>query len=131
MHRKIEFAEAAGVPSLGRNGRMTTVGTHAMLYDGQGRLGNESCVVLAPINSQGNVGRAEVSVDCEACGEVGMFLVEAFCRRATPEARAELLARLQAVCDGLPDPVRDAEFRDEQAAQAAARAEFLARRGQP
>lgn len=127
MHRRIEFAQAAQIDSLGRNGRMTTLGAHLWHLDGQGRQNNESVVVLSPVNSRGDVGRSEISVDGEACGEVGMFFVEAFCLRATPEARAELLARLQAVCEGQPDPVRDVEARAEADAREAARAAYLAR----
>lgn len=106
MHRRIEFAQAGEVDSLGRNGRMTTMGCEMLLYEGLGRLGGESCVSVSPVNSRGDVGRAEVTVDGEACGDVGAFFVEAFCRRATPEAREALLARLQAICGGEPDPER-------------------------
>jgi hypothetical protein len=68
------------------------------------QAGPSGTVLLAPVTSRGDVGRAELTIDGEAAGEVGVFLVEAFCRIATPEARAALLRRLGVVCGGEPDP---------------------------
>ena len=107
MNSRIDYIEAAHVDSLGRNGRMTTIGCHLSLYHWNRQ--QRAAAVIMPVNSRGEVGRAEVSVDVEAAGEVGAFFVEAFARYATPEARQALLARLEAICAGQPDPARAAE----------------------
>lgn len=106
MDREFDFGRETPTPSLGRNGRMTTTGLHVRLWEGVGARGDRDELVLSPVNSRGDLGRCEIAVDVEHAGDVGAFIVEAFCRGADPGARQALLERLQAICAGEPDPAR-------------------------
>jgi hypothetical protein len=105
MARRVDFIESAG-RSVGRSGEFDTAGCAAEA----GYEFNGQCLVpavsLRAITSRGKAGSAEVMVHGEAAGDVGAFLVEAFCRQASPEAREALLLRLNAICSGGPDPDR-------------------------
>jgi hypothetical protein len=108
MIRRIYFAHEPEFCSNGRNGHMRTVGVHLTEMP---PLGNREsgCVILEPVNSKRKTGTGSLVVDSDACGEIGVFMLESFMKGASPEVRANMLARLTILCASEPDPVRLAE----------------------
>lgn len=105
MARRVEFIESAG-RSIGRSGEFATSGCvveAGMEFNDRGLV---PAVSIMAVTSKGKIGSAEVMVHCEAAGEIGAFLIEAFCRQATAAAREALLGRLKTICAGEPDPER-------------------------
>jgi hypothetical protein len=125
MYRQIIFAHEPDFESLGRNGYIRTLGC-SITTMGDHRPDGPTAILLEPISSKNQIGRGSIALDPDAAGEMAVTFMEIFVQGASPQVKADLLARLTAVCEGQPDPVRAVEEAERQAAHEAARQARLA-----
>ena len=121
VQRHIRFDEPSAFDSLGRNGRIRTFGIYVKDMDSGRGADVEQVLCMSPERMNGAAGNCELTIAGSGLGELTAVAAEAFVRKASPEARQALLARITQILEHGIDPVRAAEEEDRRVAEAIAR----------
>lgn len=94
MNRLIlEYSEPAECESLGRNGYMAT---HGLRID---NLEETNSVVLRPINSRHQIGRALVSIHRNVAGDLSVYLAEIHGKHMSADDKRSFIERIVAAIE--------------------------------